>query len=261
MHAFNVYIDESGDEGFSFKDNNAGSSRWFVLSAVVTRSEHDLETVKLVDRVRDLLGKKQRADLHFRHLQHGQRLPYMQEIAAARLRTVTVMVHKPSLDADVYSSKGLLYNYATRLLLERVSWLCRDSRKERTDQAKLVFSNRSNMSYQELVTYLAKLKRKTHESDIRIEWSAVDCENVEIYEHKKRMGLQLADAVASAMWCGVNPNGFGFTEPRYAEMLRPTVYAHKGTRFGYGVKVMPSEVIRGENPHPGTEWLQGGGWV
>ncbi|MDG2517370.1 DUF3800 domain-containing protein [Lysobacter soli] len=260
MSGFNVYIDESGDEGFAFKEQNRGSSRWFALSAVVTRAESDLETVKLVDEVRTLLNKKQRADLHFREMPHPQRLPYVQRIAEARLRTVSVLVHKPSLDADRYSEKGLLYNYATRLLLERVSWLCRDHRRDPAHGAKLIFSNRSNMSYEELCEYLDLLKRRSEEKDIRIDWSAIDCQKIEILEHRKRMGLQIADAVAAAMWNGVNPNRFGFTEPRYAEMLKPTVYAHKQRPFGYGVKVMPSEIVRSATPHPGTEWLQGEGW-
>ncbi|HDX0800646.1 DUF3800 domain-containing protein [Stenotrophomonas maltophilia] len=257
MHAFNVYIDESGDEGFQFRDNNRGSSRWFVLSAAITRADTDLETVKLVDRVRTQLGKPARADLHFRKLNHGQRLPYLAEISGAPLRTVSVLVHKPSLQSDAYSEKGLLYNYATRLLLERVSWLCRDARRDAQHKAKLVFSNRSNMSYAELCAYLARLQQRR---DVRIDWSAVDCQNVAIFEHSKRMGLQIADAVASAVWSSVNPNGYGFTEPRYAEMLRRTMYRHKGARFGYGLKVLPAEIIA-NNPPPGAEWLQGADWA
>jgi len=112
------------------------------------------------------------------------------------------------------------------------------------------------MSYQELCAYLALLKQR---NDVRIDWSAVDCQDVLIYEHSKRMGLQIADAVASAIWSGVNPNGYGFTEPRYAEMIRRTVYAYRGSRFGYGVKVLPAELIR-DNPPQGTEWLLGEGW-
>ena len=54
---FVVYIDESGDEGFSF---GRGSSEWFVLSGVITRKAHDLETVKLVDKVRARLGKPEK---------------------------------------------------------------------------------------------------------------------------------------------------------------------------------------------------------
>lgn len=47
---FIAYVDESGDEGFSF---GRGSSDWFVLAAVITKQNNDLETVKLVDRVRE----------------------------------------------------------------------------------------------------------------------------------------------------------------------------------------------------------------
>ena len=124
----------------------------------------------------------------------------------------------------------------------------------------MTFSNRSNMSYEELLSYLALLKRRSETEDIRVDWTAIDHTNVKILAHEKRMGLQIADAVAAAMWNATNPNGYGFAEPRYAEVLKPTVYAHRGKRFGYGVKVLPSEITRGATPHPGTAWLQGEGW-
>ena len=41
---FVVYIDESGDEGFSF---GKGSSEWFVLSAVVTKKAQNAETGRI----------------------------------------------------------------------------------------------------------------------------------------------------------------------------------------------------------------------
>jgi hypothetical protein len=58
--SFVVYVDESGDEGFAFKEPYTGSSHWFVLSAVVTHKCLDLETVKLVDEVRQHLCYKRR---------------------------------------------------------------------------------------------------------------------------------------------------------------------------------------------------------
>ncbi|HUT73818.1 MAG TPA: DUF3800 domain-containing protein [Armatimonadota bacterium] len=79
-HTFVVYVDESGDEGFSF---GRGSSDWFVLAAVVTRKARDLQVVKLVDRARRQLGKPDKKPLHFRDLKHEQRLPYVAEIADA----------------------------------------------------------------------------------------------------------------------------------------------------------------------------------
>ena len=35
--SFVVYVDESGDEGFKFQPRESGSSRWFVMSAIVFR--------------------------------------------------------------------------------------------------------------------------------------------------------------------------------------------------------------------------------
>lgn len=50
----------------------------------------------------------------------------------------------------------MLYRYATRLLIERVSWLCKDYQRANDPDcsAELVFSNRSAMSYEDLCTYL-----------------------------------------------------------------------------------------------------------
>lgn len=43
--SFIAYVDESGDEGFVFNSDGSGSSRWFVLSAVVIRKSNDLQMV------------------------------------------------------------------------------------------------------------------------------------------------------------------------------------------------------------------------
>src|SRR3546814_44410 len=111
--SFRVYVDESGDEGFVFRPDGSGSSRWLVLSAVVTRAATDLETVKLVDGVRTVLGRPARSTLHFRELKHEQKIPYVRAIAAAPLRTVSVLVHKPSLNEPetFQAEKFRLYFY------------------------------------------------------------------------------------------------------------------------------------------------------
>ena len=111
-----VYIDESGDEGFSFKP---GCSEWFVLSGVVVRNSSDLEVVKLVDEVREQLNKPDRKPLHFRDLKHQQRLPYIQRISSARLRVLSVFVHKPTiLEPETFDERHRLYFYTSRYLLD-----------------------------------------------------------------------------------------------------------------------------------------------
>jgi hypothetical protein len=244
--SFRAYVDESGDEGFVFNADGSGSSRWLVLSALVTRTEADLETVKLIDRVRSTLGRQPRTPLHFRDLKHEQRLPYVREIAAAKIRTISILIHKPSIDEPekFQSEKYLLYRYASRLLLERVSWLCRDDRKEGAGngEVEIIFSNRSQMSYDDLRSYLHTLKSKSDPLDVTIDWSAINPDTVQAVNHDKLMGLQLADAVASSLFFAVNLNRYGDTEPRYQEILRPTFYRHKGTALGYGLKFWPKDL-------------------
>lgn len=262
MGGFRVYIDEAGDEGFKFRDEGRdGSSHWFVLSAAITRAESDLETVKVLDEVRTQLKKPPKSPFHFRDMKHDHRLALLDAIAKRQIRTVSVLVHKPSLsDNPVYREKGHLYRYATRLLLERVSWLCRDHRHADGHVAKLVFSNRANMSYEALKGYLWHLRASAAEKDIRIEWDAIDVDDIEIYAHTKRMGLQIADAVASGIFNGVERSPNGFTEPRYAEFLRTTMYSHRGKRFTYGLKVWPHELVTRKQPPVGAEWLLDDKW-
>lgn len=246
-HGFHVYIDESGDEGFRFA---AGSSDWFVLSAVVTRAENDIATVRLVDEVRKIINRPGKP-LHFRHMDHEHRLVYVDRIGNARVRTVSVLIHKPSLQEPEKFQREphRLYRYATRLLLERVSWLCRDMRKADHEHhtAQLIFSNRSAMSYDDLREYLGVLKSGST-SDVRVEWCMLDCAELLALPHHARMGLQIADAVASSMWCGVNRSRLGYVEPRYAQMLARVVYRHERVALGYGVKLFPksARVLAGE---------------
>jgi len=206
--SFVIYIDESGDEGFRFKD---GSSEWFVLSAVITRKTEDLEVVKLVDRVRATLRKDPQYELHFRDLRHEQRLAYINEISQAHLRVVSILMHKPSIyEQEVFQQRYRLYFYAVRYLLERASWYCRDHPYDQDvhdGSAEIIFSNRAGMSYDELRQYLNLLKTQSAigAKDIRIEWSVVKAEQIKAYPARARMGLQIADAVASSFYFSVQP--------------------------------------------------------
>jgi hypothetical protein len=236
LPSFVAYIDESGDEGFGF---GRGASDWFVLSAAVTRASRDIETVKLVDRVRSLLpARPPRKPLHFRDMRHEHRLPYVHEIRQAPLRLLSIAVHKPSIEEpEKFDERFRLYFYAVRLLLERVSWLCRDAHRPDDGDGccSLVFSNRSGMSYQELRGYLEILRGRP---EVRIHWPAIDVAAISAYSPGKRMGLQIADAVASGIYFGVQPR-YGLVEARYAQMLMPVTYRHEHRVLGYGLKFWP----------------------
>lgn len=257
--SFRVYIDESGDEGFVFKGKGKGSSRWLVLSAVVTRREHDAVAVELMDTVRKLLERPQRKQLHFVKLTHAQRIAYAREIGKARLRTVSVMIYKPSInDPEIFQAqKHQLYRYACRLLLERVSWLCRDARiRDQGDgTAEIIFSNRGQMSYDDLRSYLCRLRDNPR---VNIEWSVVDPARVRAIQHAQMAGLQVADAVASGAFAAVNPNQFGDTESRYLTELLPVAYRHERRLLGYGLKFWPGDFASLQTENPQLAGLVGG---
>ena len=205
--SFVVYVDESGDEGFSF---DKGSSPWFVLSAVIIRKLNDLTTVKLVDKVRCLLDKPPKKPLHFRDLKHHQRLPFVDAISSARLRAISILIHKPSLkEPENFQDRYRLYFYAVRYLLERVSWCCRDHKHPGDGgdgSANIIFSNRSGMSYQEMKNYLDLLKRQSQATvfDVRVEWSVIKTDQITSSSAGRRMGLQIADAVASSIFSALS---------------------------------------------------------
>lgn len=237
--SFRVYIDESGDEGFTFLPDNQGSSRWLVLSALILRREDDLLAVALAKQARELLKKPPKHPLHFRELKHEQRVPLARLLGQMQARAVNVLIHKPSIpDPELFQQqKYSLYRYASRLLLERVSWFCRDHHKVGVGdrRAELIFSNRSAMSYDDLREYLQQLKADASH-DVRIDWNVIEPTLVSAVNHDQLAGLQLADALATSAFYAVHRNQYGEVEERYLKLVAPIIYHREGKLEGYGLK-------------------------
>lgn len=242
MPSFVAYIDESGDEGFRFLPDEKGSSRWLVLSAVVFRKASDLSAVELLRNVRQTIGKPLKKALHFRDLRHEHRIPYARAIGDAKVRIVAVAIYKPGVQNKEHYQREAhkLYRYATRLLMERVSWLCSDYTKDGEDgKVDLVFSNRSAMSYEDLRDYLLLLRDGPPAEKCRIHWNRVDPLAVRAVNHDQLAGLQIADAVASGLFCALNKNLYGECETRYLELFHSRIYRFRGSSLGYGMKFWP----------------------
>lgn len=241
LPAFRAYIDEAGDEGFKFLPGERGSSRWFVLSALVVRASNDPRLIQAAKEIRTLLGKEPKTPLHFRNLRHEQRIPLARAVGELPVRSVHILVHKPSIkDPEHYQRHAFeMYRYCCRLLLERISWLCRDHRRgQDLYGAELVFSNRSAMSYDDLRRYLEKLKAAggNGQNGVQIDWGAVDPAMVRAVNHDQMAGLQLADTAASGAFYAVHKSQYGETEDRYLRLMGRTIYRRRGTTSGYGMK-------------------------
>lgn len=242
-HSYVAYIDESGDDGLGtpFRAiGKNGSSHWLIISACVFRQIHDLDAVTWRDEIAAKMPERQSRELHFKKLSHGQKLAAAQTIAEKRMRVVSVICNKETASPNVYTEKNQLYFYMTRYLIERISWLCRDARKDERGgdgRVKITFSRRGGMSYEAFRDYLHRLKADAAHNQIH--WPVIDIDAVDALDHGKSAALQLADAVASSVASGFEPDLYGNCELRYAETIKRITYAHAGNFLSYGMKLVP----------------------
>ena len=238
------------------KSSHSSSALTSTAGSRVIRRASDLQMVSCLKEVRDVLGKPPKTPLHFVDLRHEQRIPYIRRVGELPIRTVNVLVYKPRISEPekFQNTKYLLYRYATRMLLERVSWLCRDQRRagEGDGFAEIIFSNRSNMSYDDIRDYLRLLIRQ-HGDDpqkVQIDPTVIDPEHIRSVEHSKMAGLQVADAVASGLHFSVKVNRYGETEAGYLPHLKKSLYRHGKTVLGYGIKMWPEDfhVLKAKAP-------------
>lgn len=227
MPSFIAYVDESGDEGFQF---DKGSSRWFVLSAVVFQRSVEPAETKLVDQVRDAINAKRpkerqiplKKPLHFRDLKHDARRYYAESIGLADLQTITICISKPHLTSpERFREEEKVYPYATRLLLERLIWFCRDHR--RTDDAddgtvEIIFSERKGIPESDFRSKILQIA-----GDVGAEGVIVP-NQVLTLSPGRRKGLQIADAVASSTYFALEKGGFGMVEDAYLRALSSRIY-------------------------------------
>ena len=127
---FVAYIDEAGDEGFGKLAAGpvGGQSHWLILGACLVSREDDLKLPHWRDQILGRFPKRKTRDLHFRYLNHAQKVVVSQEIAKLPVHLSLVLSHKVTIPGSKYEStfkqQGRLYNYILRWLLERITTHC-----------------------------------------------------------------------------------------------------------------------------------------
>ncbi len=256
-----AFIDEAGDPGLDRVKplDNPGSSEWLILSAVVIGVPNEQNVVPWV---RDIIAKfknYQRPDLHFSNLNPACRRVLCKEIATLPLRCFVVCSNKKNMKnysnplAEKYPNTNWFYAWLSRLLLERVTLFVREKSLEQHHEIKklrLEFSERGGLTYTSLNTYFEWLKMKSAGGDMFLPlgdlvWETMDRGLLHIFPTKKRAGLQLADAVASAFFKACDCFDTGACDPEFAKLLEPRIGRMPdgttgGSVSGFGVKLMPA---------------------
>jgi hypothetical protein len=242
-----AFFDEYGEEGFSGK-----ASEWFVLSAALQGAE-DIENVRTCYAdFKKRCHRDKGWHFHFIKSDHRARLAFVEAMRPAGYVFMSIAVHKPSITVtENFKRPYFLYFYAAKLLLERISWLCR-KQDRRVDYA--FFSSRRGLRSMKVRLYLARLRERGADLENSIYWPALDEMGIRVEQNKARVGLQLADLMASSIGHAIEPR-HGITEPRYVLELKEHIYRYNGSRLGYGLKVFPrlTAEMRSE---PRFAWLE-----
>lgn len=141
-----VYIDEAGDLGI-----NRGT-QWFVLSAIIINKDVEPFIRQKIATIKSKLNLK---EIHFRNLKNFKQKCYVvSQLSTCEFELINVIVDTTKLKLNKTDKNGspsiVSYNYCCRLLLERVSWLLRD-----TEQiGDIVLSSRGTSRDNELIEYI-----------------------------------------------------------------------------------------------------------
>ncbi len=100
MKQFNVYIDESGDNGFKWYEDGTGSTRWFVLGGVIVREDKDLALSHVIDQVKTRLSIPAEKPLHWVDRKHKQKKFIVDLIAAKDFTFTAVGIDKYEIEPD-----------------------------------------------------------------------------------------------------------------------------------------------------------------
>ncbi|MFJ8853624.1 DUF3800 domain-containing protein [Streptomyces sp. NPDC102437] len=229
LHAF---IDEAG-----VRSHKPKASDHFILSAVIIADEDLPSAREFLANLRHDFGRRPGDTLHWQKLKHEERVHAARLLGEQEWVTIsTVVVAKRLLpDETRILDEDEAYLLTVRYLLERLSWLARDT------DANLCYTlaHIVRMEVAKLRTFEALLRKEGPET-CRIEWAALDPRGGRIDQPKRNEMLQLADIAASATYKAFDNDKFGNTERRYLEHLHPRLYRRGSSPLtSYGLKMHP----------------------
>ena len=197
-----IYFDEAGDLGIG------RGTQWFVLTAVIVNNSSEPALRNIFKNLKKDLNLD---NIHFRKLRNFEQRAYVvSKLSSANFEYVNVILDTAKLDINKlkanranFSDKPsvLLYNHACRYLLERVSWLLRDT--DRTGD--IVLSSRGTSRDGELIDYIKNKLLHYSQNEISDCFTNVSSKSADSWDM-----LQLADICATSMFYYQEINAYVF---------------------------------------------------
>lgn len=220
-HEYNVYIDESGDEGI-----NKGS-KYFILTAIVVKKEKDLEISKEVDNIKSNLEMNIKSQLHWKLIKgYPNKKMIMETIRDLDITIINVIVDTKCIKMIPSNN---IYNYFSGYLYERICWFM----EENKGVANINISARGNLSKKSLSNYLNSNNHKKFEID------SSKIKSIKIIPNERKKLLQLADCCCSALFQSLKYNDN--THFKYIKEIKNKLYCKSNKLISYGLKLVPSD--------------------
>lgn len=225
MATSTLYIDEAGDLGI-----NRGSD-WFVLAGVLVNK---IDEPLIRDTIKNIRTKLNINEIHFRKMASFDKKAYATaELNKCPFEYITIIANTNQITLQRlhknYTEKPsiLSYNHVCRYLIERASWLLRDTDRS----ADIVLSSRGTVRDGDLITYIKDKLISQGNNQIENRFENITAKSASQWDM-----LQLADVCATSMYNMHQTNGLDFITPCYAYRLNSHLYRHRGKLLKYGIK-------------------------
>jgi hypothetical protein len=238
-----AFIDESGCDGDKF---GKGSSEFLILSAVVGIGVMQPDIEMRCDILRRMAEKPDDWQIpKFDKATGPIKWAVCNLFADLNFYATHVVIHKPSIQDDkLRTDRNRLYRFASKFLVERVSWICdaMHSTSAPGSLCELVFSQDLSRCYDTFRDYIALLSRDRQRIRTSINWRHIDPAHIRDAPFRHEIGLLLADYHASALGLALEKKKFGQHDDRFARILgEPILKSRSRGAFGFGYKFWPAE--------------------
>lgn len=227
---YTVYIDEAGDLGI-----NRGT-KWFVLTGVIVESTEEQAIRAALKSIKSNLNIQ---NIHFRKLRNFEQRSYVvNEIARQNFKFINIIIDTSAITIKGKTAKDLpsilTYNFACKMLLERISWLLLPLH----ETADIILSSRGTSRDKELIAYIKdKLLNYSNNSIYSNAIRTVTSKTAANWDM-----LQLADICATSIFYCHEINHYGFVIPCYARRLAELLYKKNNSILKYGMKYYSDEM-------------------
>lgn len=218
---YNIYIDESGDEGI-----NKGS-KYFILTAIIVEKSKDLEVSKAVDEIKNNLEMSIKSQLHWKLLKGLPNKKMIMDIISKLDITIINVIVDTKCIKQIPSNN--IYSYFSGYLYERICWLM----NSKNGVANINISSRGNLSKDKLSTFLNNNNHKKFEIDV------TKIKQIKIIPNERKKLLQLADCCCSALFQSLKYNNA--THFDYIKVIKNKLYSKNNNLISYGLKLVPSD--------------------